>query len=246
MILAVNEQSDLMAHQDEDKGERNSRKPIMGIALKTLPSCCSVCLLGHPSKQYLRGQFKEITIGLFIKLLRGKAWWNDNNSIYLILKTGHIKIKINMRQVAKPEGWSREGSLSAPGLTTCACMLRHFSRVRLFATLWTVALQAPLFMGFSRLEYWSGLLCPPPEDLPDPGIEPTSLMSPVLAGRSFTTNATTWEIHFLEKCRSWMSAKLDSLDAQRDPLLGFRAFQGFTQTTDTLQKLKLHWRETFP
>ena len=40
---------------------------------------------------------------------------------------------------------------------------------------WTVACQAPLYMGFSRQEYWSGLLCPPPGDLPDPGVEPTSL-----------------------------------------------------------------------
>ena len=45
----------------------------------------------------------------------------------------------------------------------------HFIRVRLFATLWTVALQAPLSMEFSRQEYWSGLPCPP-GDLPDPGI----------------------------------------------------------------------------
>ena len=44
-----------------------------------------------------------------------------------------------------------------------------------FAAPWTVARQAPLSMGFSRQEYWSGLLCPPPGDLPDPGIEPMSL-----------------------------------------------------------------------
>ena len=53
-------------------------------------------------------------------------------------------------------------------------MLSRFSRVRLFATLWTVAHQAPLSTGFSRQEYWSGLLCPPPGDLPDTGIKPTS------------------------------------------------------------------------
>ena len=46
----------------------------------------------------------------------------------------------------------------------------HFSCVRLFVTLWTIACQAPLFLGFSRQEYWSGLLCPPSEDLPNPGI----------------------------------------------------------------------------
>ena len=45
-------------------------------------------------------------------------------------------------------------------------------------------------MGFSRQAYWSGLLCPPPGDLPDKGIEPSVLMSPVLAGGSFTTRAT--------------------------------------------------------
>ena len=49
------------------------------------------------------------------------------------------------------------------------------SRVCLFATPWTVAHQALLSMEFSRQEYWSGLPFPPPEDLPDPGIEPTSL-----------------------------------------------------------------------
>ena len=45
---------------------------------------------------------------------------------------------------------------------------------------WTVACQAPLSMGFSSPEYWSGLPCPPPGDLPDPGIKPTSLKSPAL------------------------------------------------------------------
>ena len=48
-------------------------------------------------------------------------------------------------------------------------------------------------MGLSRQEYWSGLPCPPPGDLPDPGIEPASLVSPELAGRFFTTSAT-WEV----------------------------------------------------
>ena len=65
--------------------------------------------------------------------------------------------------------------------------LSHFSRVRRFVTPWTVARQAPLSMAFSRQEYWSGLPCPPPGDLPDPGIEPMSLTSPALAGMVFTT-----------------------------------------------------------
>ena len=60
-------------------------------------------------------------------------------------------------------------------ITNLLCMLNHFSHVRLFATLWTVACQPPLSMGSSRQEYWSGLPCPPAGDLPDPGIKPTSL-----------------------------------------------------------------------
>ena len=52
--------------------------------------------------------------------------------------------------------------------------VKSLSRVRLFATPWTVAYQAPLSMGFSRQEYWSGLPFPSPGDLPDPGIEPRS------------------------------------------------------------------------
>ena len=63
----------------------------------------------------------------------------------------------------------------------CVCV---FSHVWLFGTLWNVACQAPLSVGFSRQEYWSGLPIPPPGDLPDPGIKPTS---PALAGRFFTT-----------------------------------------------------------
>ena len=72
------------------------------------------------------------------------------------------------------------------------CVLSRFSYVRLLVTPWTVAHQAPLSMGFSRQEYWSGLPCLPPGDLSDPGIELVSLMSPALAGRFFTTSAT-WE-----------------------------------------------------
>ena len=73
-----------------------------------------------------------------------------------------------------------------------ACMLSHFSCVQLFVTLWTVAHQAPLSMGFSRQEHWSGLPCPPPGDLPDPGIKPRSPVSPASAGGFFTASAT-WE-----------------------------------------------------
>ena len=66
-------------------------------------------------------------------------------------------------------------------------LVKSLSRVRLFATSWTVAHQAPLSMGFARQEYWSGLPFPSPGDLPNPGIKP---MSPALAGGFFTTEPT--------------------------------------------------------
>ena len=66
-------------------------------------------------------------------------------------------------------------------------MLGH---VQLFATLWTIVFQIPLSIKFPRQEYLSGLPFSSPGDLPDPGIKPTSLKSPALAGRYFTTIAT--------------------------------------------------------
>ena len=70
-----------------------------------------------------------------------------------------------------------------------ACMLSCFSRIQLYAALWTVALQAPLSLGFSRQ-------CPSPGDPPDLVIEPMSLMSPALGGGFFTTSST-WEASFV-------------------------------------------------
>ena len=80
-------------------------------------------------------------------------------------------------------------------------MLSPFSHVQLFTTLWTAALQVPLSMGFSRQEYWSGLPCLPPGDLPDPGTKPTSPVSPALQVDSSLLgsphkNHMTWQITF--------------------------------------------------
>ena len=66
------------------------------------------------------------------------------------------------------------------------------SHVCFFVTQWTLACQAPQFMEFSRQEYWSGLLCPPPGDLLGVGTEPMSPESPTLAGGFFTISIT-WE-----------------------------------------------------
>ena len=72
--------------------------------------------------------------------------------------------------------WPYGTSLVCYLLLLPCCVFSRFSRVRLFATPWTVAHQAPLSLGFSRPEYWSGLPCPPPGDRPHPGIKLTSLL----------------------------------------------------------------------
>ena len=73
----------------------------------------------------------------------------------------------------------------------CACFLSCFKIVLLFMTPWTVAHQVPLSMGFSRQEYQSGLPCPPPGDLPDPGSELVFPVSPALWADSFTVEYLT-------------------------------------------------------
>ena len=83
-------------------------------------------------------------------------------------------------------------------------MLSHFSHVQLSGTLWTVACQAPLSMGWSKQEYWSGLPYPPLGDLPNPGIEPASLKSPAWQVGSLPLAS-------LGKLKNWGASKLEEL-----------------------------------
>ena len=89
-----------------------------------------------------------------------------------------LPFTFRVRMVKIPSHWWTLGNLC---ICVCAC---SFSCVRFFVTLWTVASQGPLSMGFSRQEYWSGLPFPSPGDLPDPGIKPASS---ALASGFFTT-----------------------------------------------------------
>ena len=81
---------------------------------------------------------------------------------------------------------------------TSQCMLRC-SVVSDSATPWTVPCRAPVSMGFSRQEHWSGLPCPSPGDLPNPGILPNALTSPAWAGRFFTVSATREAQHYYNR-----------------------------------------------
>ena len=113
---------------------------------------------------------------------RAMVSWNRGTRISLLVRCLRLHA-LNLGGIGViPSG----GRSHMPNALSC------FSRVQLFATLWAVAHQAPLSMGFSRQEYWSGLSCPPPEDLLHPGMESMSLTSLALAGRFFTSSAT-WE-----------------------------------------------------
>ena len=91
-----------------------------------------------------------------------------------------IILKTNIKQaVSQPRKGRKEKVEVRAFCTLCACMLSH---VRLLATPWTVACQAPLSMGFPRQEYWNGLPFPTPGYLPSSGIEPASFVSPALTG----------------------------------------------------------------
>ena len=83
-------------------------------------------------------------------------------------------------------------------------------------TPWTVDTMYSCPWGFSRQEYWSGLPYPPPGDLPDPGIQPASLMYPALAGRIFTASAT-WEVPGLE---GWRKGRVHKYGQNSQDILG--------------------------
>ena len=124
----------------------------------------------------------------------------------ILLKTwprsllGHETFPCHIAELSSPLIWGCKSG-SEPNLPRAKLwhsqlstiyMLGRFSHVWLFATLWIVACQALLSMRFSRQKYWSGLPCPPPEDLSNPRTKPASLVSPALAGGFFTTR-DTWE-----------------------------------------------------
>ena len=131
----------------------------------------------------------------YISLKTCHSWWTNIDTILLTKFIVYI----------------RDHSLSfILWILTTAWCASCFSHVWLFGTLWIIAHQAPLSVGFSRQEYWSGLSCPPPEDLLDPGMEPRSLDSPVLAGGFFTTS-TTWKAHMVQNDHQ---SKLTSVTTQ--------------------------------
>ena len=113
--------------------------------------------------------------------------WSAEQNDDLFLKHLHRHTQIE----CSPATWASPSPVKLTDkINQCVCcMLSCFSRVQLLETPWTTPHKATLSKGFSRQEYWSGLPFLPP-DLPNPGFEPRSLMSPALAGGFFTTSTT--------------------------------------------------------
>ena len=151
--------------------------------------------------------FSFLNFSFFLCQRKCDGWWKENGNRTVLRVTFHGGLlwtltrqsslhvsALSLLHRVLAQGASPQHQLfplnGYQSSVVCACLKSHFSHVQLLAILWTIAPQVPLSMGFSRQEYWSGLPFPSPGDLPDPGIESSSLVSPALAGGFFTTNAT--------------------------------------------------------
>ena len=164
----------------------------------------------------LRATSKQIHVSVTFKVPTQACTPTAESLLHLCDEwaSGHLGVRVRDRvaPVWKNSQLSSDGTVGAEGsetpwrlpatlvlqlmahfMCTCAGVLSH---VRLSAPSWTVACWAPLSMGFSRQEYWSGLPWPPSGDLPDPVIKLTSLVFPAVASGFFTTSAT-WKAHFI-------------------------------------------------
>ena len=135
-------------------------------------------------------------------------------------------ILTNIMYMKKNDSWFSTFS-NISGISVYTYKVKSLSRVRLFATPWTVAHSAPPSMGFSRQEYWSGLPFPSPGDLPNPGIEPGS---PALQADALTAELSkkgyliTFRHHFYLLSLAFISIRIV-----------------FTYKTDTLLLFCWNW-----
>ena len=170
------------------------------------------CCVNHSVYDILLWQPEQTSTGSFINLiiLFGFKEVHQFQGSNLLTKKHDITLPwIVIKVCLKKKSWiilQKEGLIRSKqhsfGYVT-ACLLSH---IQLLVTLWNIAHQAPLSMGFSRKEYWSGLPCLSPRDFLNPGVKAMSLMSPspALAGRFFTTSAT-WEAPFYQQCIEFLN-----------------------------------------
>ena len=141
-------------------------------------------------------ELSKVEWGLRVASSQRQGWSHDRQDPFAGWQEMHGDLSIFLPTLRFPEDpWVPAQSLS---------------RVQLFVTPWTVALQAPLFMGFSRQEDLSGSPCPPPGDLLDPGIKYASLASPALAGGFFTTEPPSKPLKTLHTISKWNCSSFKS------------------------------------
>ena len=154
---------------------------------------------------------KPVSVEKALPVILWQKKWNPSRTMKYNGEKANGYLKPNYSYFLLQGIFSTQGSY--PSLLHCKCIIyplgsprgtmkvkvKLLSCVWLFATPWTVACQAPLSMVFSRQEYWSGLLCPPPEDLPDSGIELESPASPAWQADSLSqSHWTTWSYSLCE------------------------------------------------
>ena len=133
------------------------------------------------SKRQGSGFLFQLWTGMSVPCALCNNWSHTNSTVS---EPVHGVAELDMTERAHTHAHTHTHTHTSWVIWVCDCVLSH---VWFFATQWTVAHQASLSVEFSRQEYWSGFLFPFPEDLPDPGIEPVSLVSPALADEFFTT-----------------------------------------------------------
>ena len=151
-------------------------------------------------------------MGKQLEMTRKQKVWLGSNLTFI---GWGLKIKSHMFMHQEIFFFWFFSTVSKPFLAYVLCaVLSRFRCVWLFATVRTVAHQAPLSMALSSQEHWSGLPCPPPGDLPDPEVKPISY-TPALAGRFFTTNATwkqnRWASIWAKGCKNRISRAVDKM-----------------------------------
>ena len=164
---------------------KTHRMQTLWVSSKTLRSSCPDSSLlnevwaeqdGVPDRKR-ETQKKAACADSNVTLTADLAKWKTGCSFQITVQTSTLNtFKEAWSRVSKRETWHfmKSEIYNQHTLQTVKVKVKSLSHVRLFATPWTAAYQAPQSMGFSRQEHWSGLPFPSPGDLPDPGIEPGS------------------------------------------------------------------------
>ena len=124
------------------------------------------------------------------------------------------------------------------------CVLSCYSRVWLFAALWTAACKASLSMGFSRQKYWSGLPCPPPRDLPDPGIPTQTSLNRSCIGRWILTTSASWKTPNMMYFSLFSSWPIGRINVKQHKMFEIMEFVSCHTWAKWSFKKMLDWKKT--